>query len=120
MGNSLDILIRKGSANTEFILHSVFQVMWNNFYFTPDTNFDSRNSFSAQFKDIKLSCQLAAPMSADFQFTTNDFNACIPNLHAIEKLIKHGKDEEVLSVVTQHLGSQQFKLSHALFKVLLL
>ncbi|KAG9318982.1 hypothetical protein JVU11DRAFT_1098 [Chiua virens] len=117
--NLLDMLIRKGSgaAATKFNLHGVFQIARNDFYFSPDANFDPDNAFGTPFKDVKLSCRLAAPPSPNkFQFACNDFNACITNLQAIERLIKVGKNDEVMSIIAQHLGLQQFKLSHALFE----
>ncbi|KAF8120376.1 hypothetical protein EV363DRAFT_1303312 [Boletus edulis] len=114
-GKTADVLVVKGGADAEFTLRGVYQIARNDFYFTPDGNFDPANSFGSKFQDIKLSCRLGAPAFSVFQFAQNDYPACIQNFVGIEKLIKHDKNDEVMSTMSQHLGKTQFKLMHSLF-----
>ncbi|KAI6012861.1 hypothetical protein PISMIDRAFT_108319 [Pisolithus microcarpus 441] len=115
-GKNGDVLIWK-NADTEFTLKGVFQIACNDFYFTPDGNFDPANSFSSQFQDTKLSCRLTAPTSPDYQLFNDDFPKCVNNLRNLEKMIKPNKEIEIMSGLTEHLGKTQFKISHALFEV---
>ncbi|KAG6372112.1 hypothetical protein JVT61DRAFT_8826 [Boletus reticuloceps] len=115
-GKSTDILVLKRNADSEFILRGVYQIARNDFYFIPDGCYDPENPFQSRFQDVKLSCCLTAPQSSDFEFAQEDFPACIDNLRSIEKSIKPNKDNEILSSITTHLGSPQFKLSHALLE----
>ncbi|KAI5993858.1 hypothetical protein EDD15DRAFT_2366928 [Pisolithus albus] len=114
-GKNGDVLIRK-NADTEFTLKGVFLIARNDFYFTPDGNFDPANSFSSRFQDTKLSCRLAAPTSPDYQLFNDDFPKCVNNLRSLEKMIKPNKETELMSGLTEHLGKTQFKISHALFE----
>ncbi|KAF9238949.1 hypothetical protein BU15DRAFT_74915 [Melanogaster broomeanus] len=115
-GKSSDILVLKGDADAEFILCGVYQIVHNDFYFTPDGNFDPANSFGTRLQDLKLTCHLTTPLSSVFQFAQDNFPTCTDNLHGLEKLIKHDKNDEVISSMSQHLGRTQFKLTHALFE----
>lgn len=112
-----DVLVIKGGGDSEFILRGVFQIARNDFYFHPDENFNPANSFGSCLQDIKLSCRLTLPVTPEFTFAQSDFNLCIENIHHLEKLIKHEKNSEIMSMLSEHLGKTQFKLCHALFEV---
>ncbi|KIK80331.1 hypothetical protein PAXRUDRAFT_36223 [Paxillus rubicundulus Ve08.2h10] len=115
-GNSNNLILLKGESDTEYLLCGVFNIAWNDFFFTADGNYDPANSYGSAFCDVKLNCRLTAPQSNNFQFAHNDFVACIENLRNLEELIKHKKNDQCISSIVEHLSTQpQFKLSHALF-----
>jgi hypothetical protein len=116
-GTSSDILVSRRSTNNEFILHGVYQIARNEFYFNPDGSFDPPNAFRSYFQDVKLGCRLTAPLSSVFEFAQDDFPACIENLRGLEKLIKHNNGEEVISSMSERLGTAQFTLTHALLSL---
>lgn len=116
-GQSSDVIVFKDNAESEFILSGIFQIAHNDFFFTPDGNFDPGNSYNIRFHDAKLSCRLAAPPPRHFPFATTDFPSCINTLHSLEKLIKHEKNDEILSAIIPHLQQPQIKLTHMLFEV---
>ncbi|KAF8119737.1 hypothetical protein EV363DRAFT_1409501 [Boletus edulis] len=118
-GKTSDILVRK-DAFSEFILRGVFQIARNDFYFTPDGNYDPDNTFSSRFQDVKLNCRLACSTSSLFPFAITDFSKYIDNLRSCEKLIKSYKGDEVNSSIYFHLGKSQLKLTHPLFEAITL
>ncbi|KAF8425809.1 hypothetical protein L210DRAFT_3653056 [Boletus edulis BED1] len=114
-GKVSDILMRK-DTQSEFVMRGVYQIARNDFFFTPDGNFDPANTFGSRFQDVKLSCRLIPPTSSDFDFTIKDYPICLQNLRSIERLVALGKNQETLGAIAEHLGKPQFKLAHSLFE----
>jgi len=78
-----NILVVKGKdTDGEFIIQGVFQTSRNDFYFTPDVNFDPANVFQGCFADIKLNCRLTVGRDEDFTFSSQDFS--VINFHSRE------------------------------------
>ncbi|KAG1732556.1 hypothetical protein EDB19DRAFT_1831263 [Suillus lakei] len=116
-GQDGNILIAKGQDNDqEFIVCGIFQISQNDFYFTPDANFDPANVFHGCLSDVKLSCRLTAGHKDLFKFASEDFPAILNNLHAFEKLVPSKRDYETLSIIHDSLGHRTIKLTHSLFK----
>lgn len=113
-----DILVAKEGQESEFIMRGIFQITCNDFFFMPDGSYKPGNAINSQFKDVKLSCHLAAPPPNTYAFAVTDFPTCVENLRNLEKIIKPDKKDEITSSLTSSvLGSIQIKLSHALFEV---
>jgi hypothetical protein len=111
--------VKGKDTDEEFIIRCVFQISRNDFYFTPDANFDPANVFQGRFADVKLNCRLTAGRDEDFTFSSEDFSAIVDNFRALEKLVtkeRHG-DYETLSVIQDSLGHRSIKLTHSLFEV---
>ncbi|KAG2045159.1 hypothetical protein BDR03DRAFT_976993 [Suillus americanus] len=90
-GQKGNILIVKGrnlDEDAEFIIHGVFEISCNNFYFTPDANFNP----------------------------TNPFSTILNNIRAFEKLVPREQDYETVSIIHDSLGHRSIKLTHSLFK----
>ena len=120
-GKSGDILVVKHGGDEEFILRGVFQIARNDFFFTPDGSFNPKNALKIQFQDVKLSCRLTCPPPNTFPFAVTDFPTCIENLRRLEKIIKLGREDQVMSsLMSSVLDSTQIKLCHALFEVSIL
>ncbi|KIK32139.1 hypothetical protein CY34DRAFT_27266 [Suillus luteus UH-Slu-Lm8-n1] len=97
-----NMLVVKGQDdNQEFIIRGVFQISRNDFYFTPDANFDPANVFHGHLAD----------------FSSDDFSAVLDNLRAFEKLVPSKKDYETFSVIYDSLGQRSIKLTHNLFDI---
>jgi hypothetical protein len=117
-GRDGNILIAKGrDDDQEFIIRGVFQISRNDFYFTPDANFDPANVFHGRLSDVKLSCRLTAGRNDSFKFASEDFPAILDNLNAFEKLVPSKTNYERLSVIHDSLGHRTIKLTHSLFEV---
>lgn len=117
-GRDGNMLVVKGrDDNQEFIIHGVFQISRNDFYFTPDANFDPANVFHGRLADVKLNCRLTAGRNQNFKFSSDDFSAVLDNLRAFEKLVPSKKDYETFSVIYDSLGQRSIKLTHNLFDV---
>ncbi|KAG1758310.1 hypothetical protein EDD22DRAFT_998796 [Suillus occidentalis] len=116
-GRDGNILIAKGrDDDQEFIICGVFQISRNDFYFTPDANFDPANVFHGRLSDVKLSCRLTAGRNNSFKFASEDFPAILDNLNAFEKLVPSKTNYERLSVIHDSLGHRTIKLTHSLFE----
>lgn len=99
-GRDGNILITKGlDHDEEFIIRGVFQISRNDFFFTPDGNFNPANIFHGRLADLKLSCRLVAGRSKSFKFSSRDFPAVLNNLSAFENLIPKERYYETLSVI---------------------
>jgi len=116
-GNILIVKGRNLDEDAEFIIRGVFEISRNDFYFTPDANFNPTNVFQGRFADVKLNCRLTAGRSEAFKFSSDDFPAILDNIRAFEKLVPRERDYEVVSIVNDSLGHKSIKLTHSLFKV---
>jgi hypothetical protein len=119
-GQKGNILIMKGwnlDEDAEFIIRGVFEISRNDFYFTPDANFNPTSVFQGRFADVKLNCRLTAGRSEAFKFSSDDFSAILDNIRAFEKLVPRERDYETVSIVHDSLGHRSIKLTHSLFKV---
>ncbi|KAG2153133.1 uncharacterized protein EDB93DRAFT_1102872 [Suillus bovinus] len=118
-GQKGNILIVKGrnlNEDAEFIIHGVFEISRNNFYFTPDANFNPTNVFQGRFADVKLNCKLMAGHSEAFKFPSDDFSAILNNIRAFKKLVPKERDYETVNIIHDSLGHRSIKLTHSLFK----
>ncbi|KAF8132271.1 hypothetical protein EV363DRAFT_1073599, partial [Boletus edulis] len=112
-----DILVVKNSTDSEFILRGVYQVACNDFFLSPDGNYNPENALGTRFQDVKLNCRIIPPVSSAYSFAIDDFIPCIDNLHAFERLLKHDRGESVGGMVHGSiLGTTQVKVTHALFE----
>jgi hypothetical protein len=119
--NQGNVLILKDSdaEPTEMILRGIFQIDKREFYMTSDAGYKSRNEWGIE--KSKPNCRLV-PVIRDpsFNFTIIDFPKMLNNLHALENLIPHGKNQ-VLSVIHHLTGEGDFhksiRISHTLFVV---
>jgi hypothetical protein len=116
-GKDGNILITKGLDDEEFIIHGVFQISRNDFFFTPDGNFNPSNVFHGRLADWKLSCQLTAACSKTFDFSSEDFPTVLNNVSAFENLVPKERHYETLSVIRGTVGHRSIKLTHRLFEV---
>ncbi|KAG1819468.1 uncharacterized protein BJ212DRAFT_1478704 [Suillus subaureus] len=117
-GRDGNILITKGlDYDEEFIIHGVFKISRNNFFFTPDGNFNPANVFHGHLADLELSCQLTAGHSKAFKFLSKDFPAVVNNLSAFKNLVPKERYYETVSVIQDTIGcGRSIKLSHHLFE----
>jgi hypothetical protein len=70
-GRHGNVLITKGLGyDEELIIHGVFKISRNNFFFMPDGDFNPANVFHGCLADLKLSCQLTAGRSKAFNFSS--------------------------------------------------
>ncbi|KAG2138762.1 hypothetical protein BD769DRAFT_1384533 [Suillus cothurnatus] len=117
-GRDGNILVVKGrDDDQEFITRGVFQISRNDFYFTPDANFDPANIFHGRLADVKLNCRLTGGRNENFKFSSDDFPAVLDNFRAFERLVPSKKDYETFSVIYDSLGHRSIKLTHNLFEV---
>jgi len=116
-GNILVVKGRNLDEDAEFIIRGVFEISRNDFYFTPDANFNPTNVFQGHFADVKLNCKLTAGRSEAFKFSSDDFSAILDNIRAFEKLVPKERDYETVSIIHDSLGHRSIKLTHSLFKV---
>jgi hypothetical protein len=118
-GRDGNILITKGlDYDEEFIIRGVFEISRNNFFFTPDGDFNPANIFHGRFADLKLSCQLTAGRSKAFKFSSKDFSTVVNNLSAFENLVPKERHYETVSVIQDAIGQgRSIKLIHHLFEV---
>jgi hypothetical protein len=118
-GRDGNVLITKGLGyDEELIIRGVFEISRNNFFFTPDGDFNPANVFHGRLADLKLSCQLTAGRSKAFDFSSKDFPAVVNNLSAFENLVPKQRYYETVSVIQDAIGrGRSIKLTHYLFEV---
>ncbi|KAF8443787.1 hypothetical protein L210DRAFT_3643388 [Boletus edulis BED1] len=103
------------SQNMEFKPANL--VAHNDFFLSPDGNYDPENALGTRFQDVKLNCHIIPPVSSAYSFAIDDFIPCINNLRAFERLLKHDRGESVGGMVHGSiLGTTQVKVTHALFE----
>ncbi|KIM64607.1 hypothetical protein SCLCIDRAFT_23337 [Scleroderma citrinum Foug A] len=116
-GGHGDILgVKNLDSNVEFVFSGVFQIAWNDFFFTPDAHFDPANLYNGHFSDIKLTCCLTQVKNDDFSFATKHYSTVIDNIRAFEKLAGVPNGANVISTIYEELGKPQIKIIHSLFE----
>jgi hypothetical protein len=100
--------------DAEFIIRGVFEISRNDFYFTPDANFNPTNVFQGRFADVKLNCRLTPGRSEAFKISSDDFSASLDNIRAFEKLVPRERDYETVSIVHDSLDHRSIKLTQFL------
>ncbi|KAG2091238.1 hypothetical protein BD769DRAFT_1679436 [Suillus cothurnatus] len=117
-GRDGNVLITKGLGyDEELIICGVFEISRNNFFFTPDGDFNPANVFHGRLADLKLSCQLTAGCSKAFDFSSKDFPAVVNNLSAFKNLVQKQRYYETVSVIQDAIGrGRSIKLTHYLFE----
>ncbi|KAG0708006.1 hypothetical protein DFH29DRAFT_871261 [Suillus ampliporus] len=94
-GQNGNILIVKGcNSDEEFIVCGVYEISRNNFYLTPDANFNPTNVFQGHFADFKLNCRLTAGCSEAFKFSLEDFQPFLTISGHLRISLKYAKADD--------------------------
>ncbi|KAI6156923.1 hypothetical protein BKA82DRAFT_25961 [Pisolithus tinctorius] len=117
-GATGDVTILKGKVDdvSELVLSGVFEIDRQGFFMGAEGGYSPKNTFSHNFVDTKLTCNLVAVQhDAVYGSTKDDFLLIISNIRALEKIIALKKGETLVSCVHESCGLLCIRLSHALF-----
>ncbi|KIM54864.1 hypothetical protein SCLCIDRAFT_30757 [Scleroderma citrinum Foug A] len=95
--------VKNSELNIKFMFSGVFQIAWNDFFFTPDVHFDPVNLYHGHFSDAKLTCCLTQVKSDDFYFATEHYLTIIDNIRAFEKLAGIPNGADIISTIYEEL-----------------
>ncbi|KAI6138417.1 hypothetical protein BKA82DRAFT_36261 [Pisolithus tinctorius] len=117
-GATGDVAILKGKVDdvSELVLSGVFEIDRQGFFMGAEGGYLPKNTFSHDFVDTKLTCNLVAiQRNAVYGSTKDNFPLIISNIRALEKIIALKKGETLVSCVHESHGLLCVCLSHALF-----
>ncbi|KAI6142166.1 hypothetical protein BKA82DRAFT_30531 [Pisolithus tinctorius] len=117
-GETGNVTILKGKVDnvSELVLSGVFEIDCQGFFMGAEGRYLPKNTFSHDFVDMKLTCNLVAIQhDAVYGSTKDNFPLIISNIRALEKIIALKKGETLVSCVHESCGLPCVHLSHALF-----